>query len=80
MTVHLRVKGWLTKGAVVPVSVDSMAELVEHGRQQEAELVLLRALRTAVAHWLATYANHPEDSDECRDAHRALMAAHKAAT
>lgn len=75
---HLRVKGWLTAGAVVPCSPEAMAELVEHGRQQEAELVPLRALRIAVAHWLATYANHPEDSDECRDAHRALMAAHRA--
>lgn len=77
MTVHLRVKGWLTAGAVVPCSPEAMAELVEHGRAQESELERLRPLREAADAWLKAYADHPEDSEECRDAHRALVVAVK---
>lgn len=79
MTVHLRVKGWLTQGAVVPCSIDSMAELVEAGRALMARNAVLEPVLTAAEAWLRAQANHPEDSDECRDAHRALVAAVKGA-
>ena len=75
MTVLLRIRGWITPGAVVPVSPEAMAEVVRECRrvvelndrlteQSEALQGLLRAIK-----------DHGANSEEFADAYRVAVAA-----
>lgn len=81
MTVSIRIPGWITDGTIrVPAdTTQAMAELVSTVRDQEKRIAALEPVLAAAQSWLKVYGNHPEDSDECRDAHRALVAAVKGA-
>lgn len=79
MTVHLRIKGWLTAGAVVPCSPEAMADLVEHGRAQEAELERTRPCVAALDALLKALSTGETDSDAFRDAYRAGLLARQGA-
>lgn len=77
----IRVRGWLTDGTIkAPAdTVQAMAELAGTVRDQARRIAALETVRDAAEAWLKAYVDHPEDSEECRNAHRALVAAVKGA-
>lgn len=77
MTVHLRVKGWLKPGAVVPVSVEAMADLVTEARRLEAENGRLSAHSAALRALLDAITKHGPDSEQVNDAYRDAVIALK---
>lgn len=75
MTVHLRVKGWLKPGAVVPVSVEAMAEVVTEARRLEAENERLTAHSTALCVLTDAITKHGAASEQANDAYREALSA-----
>lgn len=79
MSVHLRVKGWLTDGtiAVPPNTVEAMAELVEDVRDLTAENARLTAHSTALRGLTDAITKHGPASEQANDAYREALAALK---
>ncbi len=77
MTVHLRVKGWLTAGAVVPCSPEAMADLVMEARRMSIENAHLSLHSAALADLVKTINEHGTAGDAFVDSYRAGVAALK---
>jgi len=75
MSVSLRVKGWITPGAVVPVSPESMAEVVHECRRVAEMNDRLRAHSEALQALVRAIKDHGTGSDAFADAFRAAVQA-----
>lgn len=79
MTVHLRVKGWLTAGTIaIPADVQAaLADLVLDLRDQAVEIQRLTRHSTALRALTDAITKHGPDSEQVNDAHRDAVIALK---
>lgn len=75
MTVSLRIKGWITPGAIVPVSPEAMAEVVHECRRVVELNERLTAHSEALQALLRAIKDHGTNGEEFADAYRVAVAA-----
>lgn len=75
MSVHLRIKGWITPGSVVPVSPEAMAEVVRECRRVVELNDRLTAHSEALQGLLRAIKDHGTSGEEFADAYRVAVVA-----
>lgn len=75
MTVHLRVKGWITSGQRIDITAEAFADAVVAARELYAANDRLAAHSTALRHLVAAITKHGTACDAFQDAYREALAA-----